>query len=263
MSELEEGENMSNIDLIGRFLEFGKDDIIVEEDVDKIAIVESGDNLVRIDLPYVVVSKTEKRRQFDGNDDLYVREGVVERLYETRNFLPPSMSFKIFDAYRPLEFQQKLFDEEWQKVKIDNPTLGDEEIKRIVFFSVFPPNWDQSRPPPHSTGGALDLTLVYKNGEEIDMGSGYCEFGDRMYTNYRFLTPEQRANRVLLLSAMVKGGFANYPGEWWHYMYGEREYAAYMSKMYGEREYATYMSKITGRTMSAVYGRANLGGLKK
>jgi len=138
-----------------------------------------------------------------------------------------------------------LFDEEYQKVKVVNPNLSEEEIRRIVFVSVYPPNLDAEKPPPHSTGGALDLTVMNASGDELNMGCAYCEFGDRMYTNSDLISETQRENRIVLLSAMVKTRFANFPGEWWHFMYGEREYAA-------------YMTKILCISLNAIYGRAKI-----
>jgi D-alanyl-D-alanine dipeptidase len=46
------------------------------------------------------------------------------------------------------------------------------------------------------------------------------------------LTEEQIANRKILRTAMEKAGFTYYPGEWWHYCYGDQMWAAYMRKKY-------------------------------
>jgi len=166
----------------------------------------------------------------------------MRRLNEALALLPDSLGFKIFDAYRPLSLQQFFFDRECARVRAVNPDLTDEEIRKIVFVSVYPPNTNPQAPPPHSTGGALDLSLMDRNGIELDMGCRYCDFGDRMYTNSEAITPEQRQNRLILLNAMVSAGFANFPGEWWHFMYGEREWAA-------------YMSMICGKPVNSRYGR--------
>ena len=224
---------------------FDKLDIIPEEQIDKVVIRECGERLLRIEIPGAIISKTEKRRNFDGDNFLYARETVVAMIEKAVSSLPASMRLKIFDACRPLEFQEMRFNEEYEKTKAANPGLSENSLRALVFVSIFPPNRDPERPPPHSTGGALDLTIVDSQGNEMDMGCKYGEFGERMYTNSNLITPEQRKNRLILLGAMINAGFANFPGEWWHFMYGEREWVAYVKMM-------------TGSKKTAIYGRADL-----
>ena len=45
------------------------------------------------------------------------------------------------------------------------------------------------------------------------------DFDPRANTDSPAITPEQRANRKRLRSAMEQGGFRNYPLEWWHYTF--------------------------------------------
>lgn len=37
-------------------------------------------------------------------------------------------------------------------------------------------------------------------------------------------------NRLILLRAMQRAGFVNYPTEWWHFSYGDKMWAAYCNK---------------------------------
>ncbi len=166
-------------------------------------------------------------------------------LYQAADTLPLGFKLKFFDAYRPLEFQRMLFEEEYQRTKKANPGLDESEIRKIVFVSVYPPSYDLQKPPPHSTGGAIDLTILDQSEKELDMGSRYCEFGESMHTNYPNLTSSQAKNRLILLNTMLNAGFANFPGEWWHYMYGEREYVAYTSKIIGKAMTAIYAGTKT------------------
>ena len=53
----------------------------------------------------------------------------------------------------------------------------------------------------------------------LDMGTGYDCFDSKSYTQTASITPQQRANRDVLLNAMRKHGFANYKREWWHFSY--------------------------------------------
>lgn len=46
------------------------------------------------------------------------------------------------------------------------------------------------------------------------------------------LSPIISERRRLLCKVMNKEGFANYPGEWWHFSYGDQLWAAYRYKRY-------------------------------
>ena len=88
----------------------------------------------------------------------------------------------------------------------------------------------------HQTGGAVDLTLCDNNGLPLDMGSEYPIKCPEMVTSYA-LSPIISERRRLLCKVMNKEGFVNYPGEWWHFSYGDQLWAAYRY-----RRYALYSS---------------------
>ena len=80
----------------------------------------------------------------------------------------------------------------------------------------------------HPTGGAVDLTLAI-NGREIPMGGKIADFSqpELLPTFSSLVTSEQAYWRLLLHDAMVAEGFAPFYGEWWHYSFGDREWAAF------------------------------------
>jgi D-alanyl-D-alanine dipeptidase len=69
----------------------------------------------------------------------------------------------------------------------------------------------------HSRGAAVDLTLVTKDGVELEMPSGFDEFSERAHRDFTCLAPGVAANRGLLESAMRQQGFVPLPTEWWHF----------------------------------------------
>lgn len=74
----------------------------------------------------------------------------------------------------------------------------------------------------HSRGATLDLTLMQCDSHDtacvpLDMGTSFDFFDPLANTDSPRATTEQRANRLLLRSAMERGGFRNYPMEWWHF----------------------------------------------
>ena len=90
------------------------------------------------------------------------------------------------------------------------------------------PSEDPDCPFVHSTGGAVDLTIVDPEGRELDMGTGFDDFSDAANTAYfeKNGSQEIRDNRRLLYNVMLAAGFTNYPSEWWHYDFGDRFWAA-------------------------------------
>ena len=101
--------------------------------------------------------------------------------------------------------------------------------KNMIKKFVSEPVKDIKIPPVHTTGGAVDLTIVDDKGNELDMGGGFDELSDRSKTSYYEGSEETEIinNRRLLYNAMTSAGFTNLPSEWWHYDYGDRFWAYY------------------------------------
>lgn len=157
--------------------------------------------------------------------DCYVREGVIERLKEAESYLPDGLRFKVYDAYRPICVQQRLWNYYRSKLKIEYPDLGDEDLDAKTSFFVSKPSYDVNNPSLHNTGGAIDLTLVTDNGYALNMGTLFDDFTERAWTNHFELfaqNSEVMHNRRMLYNAMVEAGFTNLPSEWWHYDYGTK-----------------------------------------
>lgn len=160
--------------------------------------------------------------------DCYVRETVLKMLIEAEKNLPKGLKLKIYDGYRPICIQQRLWNFYRQKVKNENPLLSDKEIDFKTSFFVSQPSYDINQPSLHNTGGAVDLTLVTDNGYELSMGTLFDDFTDRAWTNH-FEKYEKnndvKENRRILYRAMTSVGFTNLPSEWWHYDYGTKFWA--------------------------------------
>jgi D-alanyl-D-alanine dipeptidase len=160
--------------------------------------------------------------------DCYARETVVKLLKDAESLLPEGLKFKIYDGYRPICIQQRLWNHYRREVKNKNPELNDEAIDKRTAFFVSKPSYDVDRPSLHNTGGAVDLTLVTDNGYALNMGTQFDDFTDRAWTNH-FETyetnPEVQENRRILYNVMIEAGFTNLPSEWWHYDYGTKFWA--------------------------------------
>ena len=101
------------------------------------------------------------------------------------------------------------------------------EVKKIVshFWSPIRDNVELS-PPPHATGGALDLTIVDAHGVELDMGTRIDALVDASESNYYDESATlYETNRKLFVEVMNFAGFTQLPTEWWHFSYGDQIWA--------------------------------------
>jgi zinc D-Ala-D-Ala dipeptidase len=110
-----------------------------------------------------------------------------------------------------------------EKMKLDHPFSSPEELIEMTEVWIANPFKEGSG---HQTGAAVDLTLCYQDGTELDMGTKMQEFTPKSITASPDLTMVQKENRSILLQAMSSQDFVNYPNEWWHFSYGERLWAS-------------------------------------
>mgnify|MGYP003298106664 CR=1 FL=1 len=160
--------------------------------------------------------------------DCYVRETLVDMLLKAESLLPDGLRFKIYDAYRPICVQQRLWNFYRGQVSLNNPSLSETEIDYKTSFFVSKPSYDVYEPSLHNTGGAVDLTIVTKDGYALNMGTLFDDFTDRAWTNHfeKYSEFEEvRKNRRLLYNVMLEVGFTNLPSEWWHYDFGDKFWA--------------------------------------
>ena len=214
----------------------------------KVPIEECGEALVAIPLEqFAVVTPhpyAELGAPYGVFSPYFLRQGVVEKLLQAQVLLQgqqPGWRLQIFDAYRPIPVQQFMVDYTFEQLVqaegLEVEGLSEEvrsrlKSKVIEFWAVPSPN--PHTPPPHSTGAAVDLTLVNAEGETISMGSAIDEISPRSYPNY-FSEENAKENssqaqqyhfrRRLLTDAMSAVGFCQHPNEWWHFSVGDQLWA--------------------------------------
>lgn len=164
---------------------------------------------------------------YEGNT--LVRKSVADKLIAAKAYLPKGMEFYFSEGLRPLTVQKQIYDEHYQHLAKTNPTWDKSKLREETAKFVAPPE----DVPPHSTGGAIDLTLIDEHGNEVDMGSGLDETPDKnenkSFTHAPNVSDIGKKNRKILSDALTAVGFVNYPTEWWHWSYGDK-YWAYHTK---------------------------------
>lgn len=129
----------------------------------------------------------------------FVLEEVAHALGKIQHELEQEgLGLKIWDGYRPLSVQKLMWDLVPDERYVDNPKSD---------YAI------------HTRGTAVDLTLVTKDGTELDMGTSFDDFSERAHTQYQNLPPHILANRKKLEYVMERHGFKVYVGEWWHFDY--------------------------------------------
>ena len=166
-----------------------------------------------------------------------LRSGVIQRLKHAAQLLDerhPGHRLLIADCYRPIAVQRYMIEHtlnELARAEQLNPaTLSPETRARLsaqVLSIWSQPSEDPNAPPPHSTGGAIDLTIATPDGARLEMGSPLDAFPPEglpdHFASYSD-APSQRfhTNRQLLRSVMYGAGFVQLPWEWWHFSYGDQ-----------------------------------------
>ncbi|HIK44183.1 MAG TPA: M15 family metallopeptidase [Leptolyngbyaceae cyanobacterium M65_K2018_010] len=170
----------------------------------------------------------------------YLRLSVLEALGEAQRYLQSrrlGWRIQIFDAYRPIAVQRFMVEFTFQDLlrarglRADQLTAAQqtELMAEVNQFWALPSN-NPATPPPHSTGAALDVTLVDEQGHSIDMGSPIDEVSERSFPNHFAQCQDARGqsfhrHRKLLNEVMEVAGFRRHPQEWWHFSLGDQLWA--------------------------------------
>ncbi|MCL2748995.1 MAG: hypothetical protein FWE50_02870 [Alphaproteobacteria bacterium] len=186
----------------------------------------------------------------------WVRAELVPMLHRAAAALPDGYRLHFFCGWRPMVVQWAAWLDNLENKRKENPNLSDEEIKRIARMTSADPSRGDFG--PHQTGGAIDLTVVDKDGQLLDMRTPFLYLGPESQTFYPGITPQQHANQMMLYNVMRLAGFQNYPGEWWHWSYGDRAWAVYQRQrcaIFGEIHCDDY--KITPEEIACAEQLAN------
>jgi len=169
-----------------------------------------------------------------------LRTGVLSALIQAQQHLQsqrPGWQIQVFDAFRPVAVQQFMVDYTFQTLLqekgLQAEQLTSEQHGQVLeevlqFWAI--PSSNPATPPPHSTGAALDVTLVNDAGTAVDMGSPIDEVSPRSFPDHFAESADRyhqqvHAHRRLLYEAMTTAGFRQHPNEWWHFSLGDQLWA--------------------------------------
>lgn len=180
-----------------------KNDIKVEDETltdksdyaDDLVLINSVYDGFVIDLKYATKNNITKTVLYD-KELAYLQKNTLDKLIQVNEELrTKGYRLKIWDAYRPLFVQKKLWAAMPNSNYIANPfTTGSN----------------------HNRGAAVDVTLVDLNGVEVEMPTGFDEFGAKCRRGSKW-SAEATKNVEILTETMLKYGFDAIDSEWWHF----------------------------------------------
>ena len=174
--------------------------------------------------PLVTLSADKKLIRTDGKAFI-ARQGMAEHLLKAAEEVSKKgYRLHIFQTYRSPDAQAERRRELHEQLRQSHPDNSEADILRMLNVGIAGVGGG------HQTGGAVDLGLCDQDGTELDMGTNYLEHNHQTATRCKALSEEQKRNRLILLRAMLRAGFVNYPAEWWHFSYGDRMWAAYSNQ---------------------------------
>lgn len=172
-----------------------------------------------------ILSK-ESQESFVQRKSIWMREQVAQKLEKIQKKLQtmdPCYELLVAEGYRSSDTQTRLFLKQFLVEFQKYPQCDlDALIEKTHSYIAFPPV------AGHPTGGAIDVTFLW-NGKEMDMGCKIADFSNPVLlpTFSEAISPTQAKNRKLLHDLMISENFAPFYGEWWHFSFGDREWAVF------------------------------------
>jgi D-alanyl-D-alanine dipeptidase len=162
--------------------------------------------------------------RFKYRRETMLRRTVAEMLCRANGLLPRGYRLLITEGWRPPHIQRRIYLWSWERFRKRHPEWSDVQLKRVVNRYTAP--LSDKVPPPHTTGGAVDLYLAGEDGKALDLISPFERFDTRCYSlDSAGLSDIARKHRSILAEALSAAGMTNYPSEYWHWSYGDQGWA--------------------------------------
>jgi zinc D-Ala-D-Ala dipeptidase len=154
------------------------------------------DASIPLDIRYATTNNFMKQQVYECGR-CFLRAEAAEAIVKANKMLQKKGygGLKMFDCYRPRPVQYKLWKIVPDARYVANPKKGS----------------------MHNRGFAVDLTIVDKDGKELDFGTGYDDFTEKAHGNYTKFSKQILDNRQLLNETMEAVGLEDTSTEWWHF----------------------------------------------
>jgi len=158
--------------------------------------ISSKDGFI-IDIKYATSNNFTNEVLYDS-PICYLRRTTALKLIEINKELQAKgLCLKVWDAFRPLYIQEKMWKIYPDERFVANPAKGNSN---------------------HCKGSSVDVTICKIDGQEIKMPTEYDHFGPESARDYYDkLDKETKQNVLLLENIMIKYNFEPFLTEWWHF----------------------------------------------
>lgn len=203
--------------------------MLTYRDLLQIPVRENHEPLVPVMIPWGYRPPfTDMQDALDGK--LMVRQTVADKLATAQRLLHkqnPSLTLFVCYGYRDPAIQKQRFIRMLRELAEnagDDPFDLYEQVHRRVAVPAV---------AGHPAGAAVDITIKdIVTDRELDFGSDMYNYATKkFYTFSPDISQSQQKQRILLRNIMMKTGFAPFDGEWWHFSYGDREWACYYKRL--------------------------------
>ena len=185
--------------------------LLSDSRVSAVPVYDDGEPLVELDESF-------------GSPRGLVRASLARRLLLARDRLPHGVGLQVVEGYRTAADQRRIVGSYSAELRSARPGIGADELECLTSRFVAP-----VEVAPHVAGAAVDLTLVDRDGCELDLGTPVDATPEQSdgacYFDAPQVTGQARARRALLAQVLESAGLVNYPTEWWHWSYGDRYWA--------------------------------------
>lgn len=148
-----------------------------------------------VDIRYATPNNFTKQALYDSACCL-LRPQVAAKLARAQELLiGQGFRLKTWDCYRPLSVQKIMWDIMPVKGLVASPQNGSN----------------------HNRGAAVDVTLVYPDGQPVKMPTEFDDFSKAARAFSTLPSSKAQRHRAILQKAMKKAGFLTISSEWWHF----------------------------------------------
>lgn len=193
------------------------------QELKSIPIADNNEDMVDVTSYGLTVDLSYSKLETSTGNKLILRRNVCERLAIAQKELSAirdGYKLVLVYAYRSLEIQQINFEK--MKIELGYGDRTDAEALENTHHFIAVPDV-----AGHPTGAAIDLLITNDTSAPLDFGTAMHALEKDSYVFCPYISDEATLNRKLLRNVMQTAGFAPYDGEWWHFSYGDREWAAY------------------------------------
>ncbi len=160
--------------------------------------IQSANPTIVVELRYAGSNNLVRHPLYPRGTRALARPEIASALTKAQAFLRRyQYGLKIWDAYRPVAVQTKLWDASHNNDYVANPEIGVGSL--------------------HSWGIAVDATLVDSWNRPVSMPSDFDDFTPAAMWRYTGSSFEIISHLRLLQYAMYRAGFWGMRTEWWHF----------------------------------------------